>query len=81
MTEAAEKLKPLLAALPPEDRTALLDYLIGLRDAEADEELTPEEWEAAWLEEATRRLEDMRSGKTVGVPAAEVMRRLQEKYG
>lgn len=81
MSEAAEKLKPLLAALPAGDRAELLDYLIGLGDAGPDEELTPEEWEAAWAEEVNRRLADFESGKTQGIPGDEVMRRLREKYG
>lgn len=54
---------------------------VGSQGHEAEESLTQEEWESAWLEECNRRLEDMRSGKSVSVPAEDVMRRLKEKYG
>lgn len=46
-----------------------------------DENLTREEWEAAWVAECERRLADLRSGRTVGIPAEEVMRKMKEKYG
>jgi putative addiction module component (TIGR02574 family) len=79
MSDAVEKLKPVLAALSAADRAELVNYLRGFDDYE--EELTPEEWEEAWLEEINRRVADMDSGKTVGIPAEEVMRKLREKYG
>ncbi len=47
----------------------------------AEEELTQEEWDAAWAEEINRRVEEMESGKVKGVPAEEVFRKLREKYG
>jgi putative addiction module component (TIGR02574 family) len=81
MSERAEKLKPLLDALSPDERAEIIDYLVGLGEADVDEDMTREEWEAAWAEEVNRRLEDMRSGKTQGVPGDEVMRRMREKYG
>lgn len=81
MSERAEKLKPILDALSPDERAEIIDYLVGLADADAEGDLTREEWEAAWAEEVNRRLEDMRSGKTVGIPAEEVMQRMREKYG
>lgn len=59
---------------------AELTVRFGPFDGE-DEPLTEEEWEAAWIPEIERRLEDLRSGKTVGIPAEEVMRRMREKYG
>ena len=78
MSEAAEKLKPLLAALSADERAELTDYLRSLDDGE---EFTEEEWEAAVAEEANRRMEDMRAGKTKGIPHEEVMRQMKEKYG
>ncbi len=50
-------------------------------DPDEDEVLTREEWEEAWIAEAERRLADLRSGRTVGIPAEEVMRKMKEKYG
>ena len=47
----------------------------------ADENLTREEWEAAWAAECERRLADLRSGRTAGIPAEEVMQKMKEKYG
>ncbi|MBX9582603.1 MAG: addiction module protein [Gemmataceae bacterium] len=80
MTEAAEKLKPVLAALSPGDQAALAKYLLELIDP-GEPGLTQEEWEEAWVEEIDRRLADLDSGKDPGVPAEEVFRRLREKYG
>jgi putative addiction module component (TIGR02574 family) len=44
--------------------------------------LEPEEdgWAEAWREELALRLEEIRSGKAVGVPADDVLARLQERY-
>jgi putative addiction module component (TIGR02574 family) len=78
MSDAAEKLKPLLASLPAGDRAELVEYLLTL---DGEEELTPEEWEAHWAEEINRRVADFEAGKTVGIPHDEVMRQMKEKYG
>jgi putative addiction module component (TIGR02574 family) len=78
MSEKAEQLKPVLAALSAEDRAELLDYLAGLEEGE---ELTPEEWEAAWSEEINRRVADAEAGRTKLVPWEEVSRKMREKYG
>lgn len=51
-------------------------------DPETDDEtLTQEEWEAAWVAECDRRTADRRAGKTVGIPAEQVMQEMKEKYG
>jgi len=80
MGEAAEKLKPLLAALSPDERTEIADYLRSL-DVGEDEDLTEEEWENALVEELNRRMADAAAGKTTAIPHEEVMRRMKEKYG
>jgi hypothetical protein len=49
--------------------------------AGTDDDLTDEEYEAELIAECDRRLADMRSGRTVGVPAEQVMREMKEKYG
>ncbi|QDU18332.1 addiction module protein [Urbifossiella limnaea] len=46
-----------------------------------DENLTREEWEAAWAEEINRRVADIDAGRTKLIPAEEVMARLKAKYG
>jgi len=80
VSERAEKLKPVLAELSAEDRAELMDYLMGL-EAEREGELSQEEWEVAWVQEVERRMADQKAGKTVAIPAEEVMRRMKEKYG
>jgi putative addiction module component (TIGR02574 family) len=86
MSESTEKLKPLLAALTREERVELVEYLTSLNNGAnetgaSEEELTPEEWEAAWSEEINRRIADVESGKSDSVPHKEFMRRMKEKYG
>lgn len=78
MSEAVTKLLPMLNALTADERAEVAEYLA--REG-GQENLTPEEWEAAWADEIDRRIEDAKAGKTVGVPHEEVMRRMKEKYG
>jgi putative addiction module component (TIGR02574 family) len=79
MSEAAEKLKPLLAALTATDRTELVEYLLNLENVQ--DELSDEEWEAQWADECNRRLGEFEAGKVKLIPAEEVMRTMKEKYG
>ena len=81
MSEAAEKLTPLLATLTADERAEVADYLHELNGTGEEEDLTEEEWEAEWVEECNRRLERMKSGESVGIPHEEVMRQMKEKYG
>jgi putative addiction module component (TIGR02574 family) len=84
MSEAAEKLKPLLAALTADERAELAEYLLALNngeDEDGEEALTSEEWEAAWAEEIHRRIADAKANNTPGIPHEEVMRQMKEKYG
>ncbi len=69
-----QELKSAAADLPAPDRAALADFLI--------QTLEPEEqgWAEAWREELDRRMDDLRSGKVIGVPAEEVLARLRERY-
>jgi putative addiction module component (TIGR02574 family) len=80
MSEAAEKLKPLLAALSADERAEIADYLRSLDEGE-DEVFTQEEWEDALVEELNRRMADSAAGKTTPIPHEEVMRQMKEKYG
>lgn len=66
MTRTLEQWKTETASLPPEDRAALAEYLLGsLDDSDADD--------AAWEAELDHRVEDIRSGREVGIPAEEVL--------
>ncbi len=81
MSEAAEKLKPLLATLTADERAEVADYLHELNGEGEEEHLTDEEWEASVAEECDRRLADLAAGRTKLIPHDEVMRRFKEKYG
>jgi hypothetical protein len=80
MSEVAERLKPLLAALPASDRAELVEYLRTLENGD-DEDISSEEWEAQWAEECNRRLGELKTGEAKLIPAEEVMRTMKEKYG
>ncbi len=69
--------KQILAAalrLPPKKRADLASRLIRSLDEE-EEELSREEWERLWADEAERRLEELRQGKVKEIPAEEVFAR------
>ena len=76
MSETAEKLKPMLAALTPEERVEIAEYLLSL-----DEEGALGELDDEYIDEINRRVADFEAGKTVGIPGDEVIRRMKEKYG
>jgi putative addiction module component (TIGR02574 family) len=68
--DAEEILKEALD-LPPEGRAAIAGSLLDSLEGEVDEGA-----EEAWLKEASRRLEEMDSGKVKGIPWVDVRRRL-----
>ncbi len=80
MTEKADALLRAALALPAEDRAELATSLIDSLDAAPDDEV-----EAAWQEEITRRLDDLRAGRAKLIPWEEVRRSaraiLNEKAG
>ena len=60
-------------ALPPEERLAFAYTLIdSVPGQEEDEEFDPE-----YMREIMRRVEEMESGKVVGIPHEEVMEELR----
>ena len=74
MTKAAEKLKAELATLPVEDRAELAHFLFrSLKESDQDEQ-------AAWDPELASRLQEIKSGKAKGEPAAKVFAELRKKY-
>ena len=75
MTEAAEKLKAQLSQLSMQERAELAHFLIHSLDEGVDADA-----EAAWDVELVRRMEEIRSGKTVGEPADKVFAELRKKY-
>lgn len=84
MMSAKESVIEFIRALP--EVATYVDVLdavneqFGLLDDEG-EEFDQEQWDKEWVEEINRRIEDVRSGKSVGIPNEEVDRRMREKYG
>jgi len=72
MTEAVELLKPALAALSPDERLSVADWIYESADHQVDPE---------FLEELERRRRDYESGRSPGIPAEEVFRKLRERFG
>jgi putative addiction module component (TIGR02574 family) len=60
--------------LPSKKRAELASQLIRSLDKE-EEQLSREEWERLWAEEAERRLKELRQGKAKEIPAEEVFAR------
>lgn len=69
MNQATEALFQAALALPPENRAALAEQLL---DSLADEDQAA--LDAAWVEEAKRRLQAFDQGKAKAIPGEEVMR-------
>lgn len=74
MTETVQKLKEQVTMLTPEERADLAYFLLQSLDEEE------EGAEAAWDAVLARRAEEIRSGKVVGKPAAQVFAELRAKY-
>ncbi len=72
MTDAIEQLKPTIAALTNDERLSLADWIYESADEPEDPEL---------LEELERRRRDYESGRSPGIPAEEVFRKLRERLG
>ena len=73
VTAEAERLLEAAMKLPDAERAELAAILAdSIGDGHSDEEI-----EAAWVAEAKRRLEDIRSGKSKTIPWEEVDRKLR----
>lgn len=71
MSNPAEKLLDEAMKLPESERR-----LIALRLLDSVGEEPPEEIERAWTDEALRRLEDLRTGRTQPIPWEEARKRI-----
>ena len=78
MSEAAEKLKAALLKLPLDEQVDIADFLY--ESAEPPPGVLCED-DPGFIDEIERRIADFESGKTVGIPHEEVMRKMKEKYG
>ena len=75
MSDAAEVFKSAMS-LDVHDRAALAQRLLS-----SLENLSEEEAERLWAEEAQRRLEEYRADRAVAVPADEVMKKAERLLG
>ncbi len=66
-------------ALDAKNRAQITHRLIVSLDEEAGEQLDQAAWEAAWVEEAERRLAEMREGKVKGIPGEQVFARARAR--
>ena len=71
MNVSLDDLKMTLSGLPLPDRAELARYLLHTLEP-ADEEAASE-----WLALAERRMDDVRAGRVVGIPADKVMDNLR----
>ena len=71
MSTSAEEILTAALKLPHEERAQLAGKLVESLD-ESQEELSESEWEAVWLAECERRLEEVRAGRMTERPADEV---------
>jgi len=74
MSDPVEVFKSALS-LNVQDRAALAQRLLA-----SLEELSEEEADRLWADEAQRRLEEYRAGRAVAVPAEEVVKRAERLF-
>ena len=73
MTTELKQLAETVIQLPPKDRAFLAERLLG--------SLEQEEIDQAWIAEAKRRRNDVRTGKVKPIPAGDVYRRIEKLLG
>jgi putative addiction module component (TIGR02574 family) len=71
MSALLEELKATLSGLPKHERAELASYLLHTLEP-ADEGAADE-----WLALAERRMDDVRAGRVVGIPAEQVLESLR----
>jgi putative addiction module component (TIGR02574 family) len=72
MTETVRELHERVLNLPPDERAALLELLLASLEPKSAAQ-------RAWAQLASRRREDVRSGKVSMVPGAEALARIRAK--
>ena len=73
MNLTLEQMKDLVDVLPATEKAELVQYLVHSTDERELDEI-----QAEWIAVAKQRLEEMRSGRVVGIPAEEVLKNLLE---
>lgn len=71
MSATLEELKATVSGLPVSERAELALYLLRTLD------VSEEGAAAEWLSLAERRMDDIRAGRVVGIPAEQVMESLR----
>jgi putative addiction module component (TIGR02574 family) len=77
LSEAAEKVMSVIESLSAQDQRRIAHRLLAALDEPAED---PAEVKAAWKAVLQRRVDEIRTGKVVGIPAEEVDRMMREKY-
>lgn len=75
MTALAEKIYTEVLELPTDERLCLLDKLLHVISVP-----TAPEIEKAWLDEAHRRLDEIRAGNAKTVPGEQVFREIEARF-
>jgi putative addiction module component (TIGR02574 family) len=70
MAKPARELESRALRLPRRERARLAQRLISSLDPKMDADV-----DKLWLQEAERRLAELKSGKVVGIPAEKVLRK------
>jgi putative addiction module component (TIGR02574 family) len=70
MSRPTRELESKALRLPRRERARLAQRLISSLDPNADADV-----ETLWLQEAERRLAELKSGRTAGIPADKVIRK------
>ena len=70
MSKPARELESKALRLPRRERARLAQRLISSLDPEVNDDV-----EKLWLQEAERRLAELKSGKVAGIPAEKVIRK------
>ena len=78
MNQRVKILADEINGLTPDERSELMDRL-GVLDRDEPDDGTPEEIEAAWMEEVERRIAARERGEVTLIPAEEVIARLRAK--
>jgi len=79
MLPLIDQLKTAMAGLPSADRAELAHYLLLSLDESTDNS-TDDEALTAWHHELTLRVEEVRSGKVIGIPLEQVVAELRERF-
>ena len=75
MESELKKLSDDALLLPVRQRATLAHILLSSLDEDVKQDV-----DHLWAVELEKRIQDIRSGKVKGIPAAEVFAKLQEKY-